>query len=61
MWKDAAATFKDDTHNMPSNLNTGIKYYTPLLIAEHLSMWACVPADTRILHRVVQAGHVVLH
>lgn len=27
MWKDAVATFKEDTRNVSSNLNTGVTYY----------------------------------
>ena len=33
MWKDAVATFKEDTRNVSSNLNTGVTYY-----AHHFSL-----------------------
>ena len=37
-WKDAVATFKEDTHNMSSNLNTGVKYYAHLFSLLNIQM-----------------------
>ena len=60
-WKDAVATFKEDTHNMSSNLNTGVKYYAHLFSL--LNIQVCGYVHPLILTYFTEfwAGHIALH